>query len=139
MRKPLYKTVSEEKSDMEFKSNIQKKLTACFGDSITQGQPGVTYIKYLDKKIYKNYGLGGDNLVGMFKRLKSFVKHSSCSNFVIEIGANDIFLPFLSSFSSAWKKRIEERSRTSIDDPDKFNIQYRKLLDLLYDNTAVRL
>ena len=118
---------------MKYSTNIQKNLTACFGDSITKGQPGVTYIKYLDKKIYKNYGLGGDNLDGMARRIEKYINCSTCSNFVLEIGANDIFLPFLLSYSVAWRKRIEARSTFSINDPVQFGIRYKKLLDRLYN------
>jgi len=35
-----------------------EEMYSCFGDSITKGVPGVSYLKYLDnKQNFKNYGI----------------------------------------------------------------------------------
>lgn len=54
-------------------------MIACFGDSITEGRPGVTYLRYLDgAEKYYNMGLSGDTLLGLSKRVDQFRNNSVC-------------------------------------------------------------
>jgi lysophospholipase L1-like esterase len=108
-----------------------KKIIACFGDSITQGLPGVSYVKYLNKEVYQNHGLGGDTLTGMISRVKKYINKHTCNEFVLEIGANDILLPYLCNYSSLWNKRIQIRGKSPIVDISAFIIEYRKTLEIL--------
>lgn len=80
-------------------------MVLCFGDSITHGRPGVTYLRYLSKD-YENFGLGSDTLLGMTKRLKKIVdkrNYRDANKVIIEIGANDVLLPFLWNYSPVWR------------------------------------
>ena len=110
-------------------------MIACFGDSITAGHPGVSYIKHMQQnKICQNFGLGGDTLTGMSKRIISFLKASTCNEFIIEIGTNDILLPFLSTYSRAWSKtvkRIISRGGIPLENAQSFEYEYKKLLNRL--------
>lgn len=83
-------------------------MIACFGDSITAGQPGQSYLGYLNPaKKYKNLGKGGDTLIGLSNRVDNFLLNSTCCDFTIEIGVNDILLPFLRNCSTSWKKAVD--------------------------------
>lgn len=112
---------------------MKNKCIACFGDSITQGQPGISYLKYLDKKVYQNHGVGGDTLTGMIKRVKEYIVQSTCSHFIIEIGTNDILLPYLKNSSSLWENRTKDRNKVFIVDMAMFSDEYQKLIELLYN------
>ncbi len=112
-------------------------MIACFGDSITVGSPGKSYIKYLkNKNEYLNYGKGGDTLLGVTNRIEKFLLDSSCNKFIIEIGANDILLPFLKNHSKKWIPVVNSKERLgSIITVNKedFIKNYEKLLCLLKD------
>jgi len=117
--------------------NGEQSMIACFGDSITAGRPGVSYLRYLKgNKDYRNFGLGGDTLLGLSKRIGCFLMKSSCKEFIIEIGANDILLPFLSKYSKAWAKtvkRILARGSIPLSEVEIFTEEYEKLLYKLSD------
>jgi len=82
-----------------------------FGDSITEGKPGISYLRYLDRKKFKNFGLGGDTLKGLknrlFKFLASDFEFHKSDQLLIEIGANDLLLPYLNNLSSQWRKTVK--------------------------------
>lgn len=102
----------------------------CFGDSITKGVPGVSYLNYLDTTRYINRGVGGDTLTSMTKRLKPFLHNKSNLNIIIEIGANDLLLPYLIKSSSAWKRTLNLKQKPPIEDPNSFYENYEKLINL---------
>jgi lysophospholipase L1-like esterase len=108
-----------------------------FGDSITVGSPGISYCHYLNKEIrFKKYGLGGDTISGLLTRIK---KINICSNdtFIIEIGTNDIMLPYLRSKSTQWEKTIngiENSGRVVTNSLNEFLDKYDQLLKLLINN-----
>ncbi|SET30338.1 Lysophospholipase L1 [Natronincola peptidivorans] len=111
---------------------MKSKLIACFGDSITQGQPGVSYLKYLDKKIYQNHGLGGDTLTGMLNRVKENISKSECNNYILQIGTNDVLLPHLKECSNAWKNKIKVKNKAPIVDLSRYRDEYEKLIEVLH-------
>ena len=100
----------------------------CFGDSITKGVPGVSYLNYLDTR-YINRGVGGDTLTSMAKRLRPFLNNKSNLNIIIEIGANDILLPYLTQSSAAWKRTINLKQKAPIEDPTSFYKHYEALIN----------
>jgi len=112
-------------------------MIACFGDSITAGHPGVSYSRYLkSKKDYRNFGLGGDTLLGLSKRISCFLMKSSYNEFIIEIGTNDILLPFLSKYSKAWNKTVDciiARGSIPLSKAADFTEEYEKLICKLSD------
>jgi lysophospholipase L1-like esterase len=107
----------------------------CFGDSITKGVPGVSYLKYLvNKQRYKNFGLGGDTLVGLSNRIKRHIESNESKRYIIQIGTNDILLPFLSGYSPKWNPRIDslvKNGRLPCNDVQQFEEKYRQLLSEL--------
>jgi lysophospholipase L1-like esterase len=111
------------------------KQILCFGDSLTDGKPGVTYLNYLKNKKYSfNFGLGGDTLIGMMNRLEKVLlnpKYQHASDIVIEIGANDILSSFLSNYSRLWKIRIKmliKRGSIPCENEFQFEEEYLKLI-----------
>ncbi len=115
-----------------------KDRVLCFGDSITQGRPGTTYLKYFRCKAnYLNYGLGGDTLIGMSSRIKKKLEGKEFKNInkiVIGIGANDIIQPFLKEYSFLWKLRVKSlclRGSIACNDEHQFEKEYIKLIKYL--------
>jgi len=116
-------------------------MIACFGDSITEGRPGVSYLRYLQTGRFLNHGLGGDTVAGLTKRLEDFQKTNTCDGLVIEVGTNDIILPVLQGFSLKWDREIRNLiERGSVPAPDAldFRSAYEKLIALAAgENTTV--
>ena len=112
-------------------------MYSCFGDSITKGVPGVSYLKYLDnKQNFKNYGLGGDTLIGLSERIKRHATNIDNTDYIIQIGTNDILLPFLSRYSTKWAVRINDiirSGRVPCDSVQQFVEKYTQLLSLLHN------
>jgi len=115
-------------------------MNLCFGDSITKGRPGVTYLKYVkNKDRFINFGLGSDTLPGMTERIAHILKkpeYHTADTFIIGIGANDVLLPYLKSYSRSWSKvtaAIFLRGSVPSRDEDHFRSGYEKLLQMLKD------
>ncbi len=115
-------------------------MILCFGDSITQGRPGVTYLKYVrDRREFVNFGLGGDTLAGMTVRLKNAfcdAKYSNADTVIIGIGTNDVLHPYLRGFSKSWTKivgRLIGRGSVPCSDETEFRVRYEELLKMLAD------
>ncbi|MEJ2664475.1 MAG: hypothetical protein P8107_10610, partial [Spirochaetia bacterium] len=53
---------------------INPNTIAFFGDSLTEGFPGVSFFKLLKEKlpghILKNFGKGGDTVIGLYRRIR---------------------------------------------------------------------
>ncbi|MDD4547924.1 MAG: GDSL-type esterase/lipase family protein [Bacilli bacterium] len=114
------------------------KKILCFGDSITKGHPGVTYLKYLtNKKKYKNMGLSGDTLIGMTKRLTktlSLKRNNDVTGIIVGIGTNDIIQPFLNDYSWMWRLRVKmlfKRGSIPTKKILEFEEEYIKMLKIL--------
>lgn len=112
----------------------------CLGDSLTEGKPGVSFVKYLSKKHKcKNVGLDGDTLTGLIKRLeeKWIDKITDSDYAVVGIGTNDILIPFFQDLSgwSSVAQSLYHRGSVPCDDLDEFNIKYNKLIDMLKTKT----
>ncbi|MBB6063226.1 lysophospholipase L1-like esterase [Thermosipho japonicus] len=67
----------------------------------------MSYVKYLGKE-FLNYGKGGDTTLGLYNRLKNFLNSQAVENIIIEIGTNDILLPFLYNYSPEWQKTVKK-------------------------------
>lgn len=113
-------------------------MILCFGDSITKGRPGVTYLKYVNNKSqFRNFGLGSDTLTGMTERLINILKrpeYCSADTIIIGIGANDVLLPYLKNYSKSWRKvtaAIHLRGSVPCRDEEHFRFEYEKLLQIL--------
>ncbi len=115
-------------------------MNLCFGDSITKGRPGVTYLKYVrNKDQFMNFGLGSDTLLGMTERIMHTLKkpeYRTADTFIIGIGANDVLLPYLKNYSKSWTKvtaAIRLRGSVPCRDEKHFSSEYEKLLKMLKD------
>ena len=106
----------------------------CFGDSITDGRPGITYIKYLaGKDSCVNCGVGGDTVIGVTKRLMQKLSHPLDKNdyIILGIGTNDILLPYFSACSASWRRIAKMHiagGSVHAKDLDAFQAKYRELL-----------
>jgi lysophospholipase L1-like esterase len=102
-----------------------------YGDSITEGVPGVSFVKYINKKIKtKNEGFGGDTVIGLRNRI-TFDNKDNNYFYVIQIGTNDILLPFLKEYSSMWKYQVEKiikSGRIPCNNEDQFRQEYQGLI-----------
>lgn len=106
-------------------------MTVCFGDSITAGHPGESYLRYLPSGSYRNRGLGGDTLTGLGMRLKRFLDKHHCDELIIEIGTNDILQPFLYSYSDSWHQAIcglRKKGLVPLETEDEFYRHYDELI-----------
>lgn len=113
--------------------------TIFLGDSLTQGMPGVSYWRFLSNKTnFINKGLGGDTLIGASKRLEKILgqeKYRSVDRFVLEIGINDILLPYLKSHFPLWRFTVWLKGNLlgCVPTPDlqTFQLRYEALLTRL--------
>jgi len=69
---------------------------AFFGDSLTEGFPGVGYISLLQQRCPEfelfNFGKGGDTVISLLKRIKSITFPSEIDIAFLWIGVNDVFV-----------------------------------------------
>ncbi len=104
---------------------------ACYGDSLTEGLPGVSYVDMLRKALPEhtilNYGKGGATVRSLYRRLAAQKSLDSTDLAFVWVGVNDTFVhvswhyPFI-------KKLFKEFWATT---PEEFARDYHLLLDLL--------
>lgn len=110
---------------------------ACFGDSLTFGSVGYSYIRFMSSECkIINKGINGDTTVGAYKRLKRYIEsptHNNVDAYVIAIGTNDLLLPYLSTVSALWNIQMKPRVKMKkcIIDDKLFTIEYKKLIELI--------
>lgn len=104
---------------------------AFFGDSLTEGNPGVAFFPLLQQRFPEfeliNYGKGGETVISLLKRIESTTLPSKINLAFLWIGVNDVFVkvsrmyPFLKTLRrQRWAKNHEV-----------FTTQYKNLLNLL--------
>lgn len=108
----------------------------CFGDSLTEGRPGITYVKFLSRTLRcMNCGLGGDTVIGVKKRFEQMSGRISSSDAVVlGIGTNDILIPFFESCAVPWMRvaaRLKKRGSIPCADQETFENQYAALLTVI--------
>lgn len=120
-------------------------MLICIGDSITYGRIGVSYTKYLNRKVI-NKGVNGDTVAGMTVRLKKLLKsekYSDVPDFVVAIGTNDILLPTLKKCSPLWRVFIPMMNRVEgkvvSEDIEEFCARYEEMLTLLAGKKVILL
>jgi lysophospholipase L1-like esterase len=76
-------------------SNINRKRIAFFGDSLTEGFPGVAYFDILEKALpdheLLNYGKGGDTVISIYRRTLDLQLDKPSDIAFLWIGTNDVF------------------------------------------------
>ena len=104
---------------------------AFFGDSITEGKPGVSYINIIQKHIPEfelvNYGIGGDTVKSLKNRIQKMENLRTYDVFVLFVGVNDVFGKINLQHKLI---KILKRQFTA-KDAVVFKLQYRKLIQLL--------
>ncbi len=116
----------------------------CLGDSLTFGNVGYSYIRFLDKKIHCiNKGKNGDTLRGAYERVRKFIDRPGVSAdlYILGIGTNDITLPYIRSLSPFWRALMTPHCRIMqcIEDDEIFHQEYDRMLAFLakHDKRAV--
>ncbi len=112
----------------------------CLGDSLTFGSVGYSYTKFLNKN-YKviNKGINGDTTKCAYNRLYKYInssKYDDVGIYIISIGTNDLYVPFLTSLSSSWKIEMEPAMilKKCIRDKELFAIEYEKYIKLILEH-----
>ena len=112
----------------------------CIGNSLTFGNVGYSYIHFLNLNRnphyeYINKGKNGDIVRGCYDRLKKIVDKSQYNSkiYVLGIGTNDIFLPYLKFVSMFWFLQMSLRCKIKkcIENDDIFYQEYNKILNFL--------
>ena len=118
---------------------------ACFGDSLTAGNIGYSYIRYLNKEnTVINKGVNGDTTICTFERLKRYIentKNYDVDVYVIAIGTNDLLLPHLISVPLLSSLLMKPRAnmKKCIPNDALFEKEYRKFIELVlsHNKTAI--
>jgi lysophospholipase L1-like esterase len=102
-----------------------------FGDSLTEGVPGASYFEILKKRLPDselfNYGVGGETVLSLYKRITKLNFKKPIDLAFLWIGTNDVFVKISWSYpiikrllNKPWTRNLEE-----------FKGYYRSTLDLL--------
>jgi lysophospholipase L1-like esterase len=112
-------------------------MILCLGDSLTFGSIGYSYIKFLSpqNKVI-NKGKNGDTTKCAYQRLLKYLKnpkYAGIDTYIIEIGTNDIMLPYLADVSVFWKlhSKIRCAYKKCITDDKEFEKVYENYIRLL--------
>ena len=111
---------------------------ALIGDSLTAGNLGVAYHRYLSTPEHLSdgmeidiYGRDGDTIAGMESRLDGILEKKSPDLLLLEGGANDILLPEMLRRDPRWAAFTEEMarvgSRPAVSEKE-FSRSYRNIL-----------
>jgi lysophospholipase L1-like esterase len=108
-------------------------MLGIFGDSLTAGTLGVSYVKRLKiladsgkaSSLYVR-GINGDTMTGVLHRARTFLlgRHAgSIQGLILESGSNDLLLPFMSRVSTEWNQAVKtmiKPGREPIPKPEAF-------------------
>jgi len=103
---------------------------AFFGDSLTEGIPGVSYFNLLKEKmpdpeyVLKNYGKGGDTVKSLYRRIRKLNIVTLFDISFLWVGTNDIFVKVSGAFPIIKTILKQPWARTT----DEFGRYYQLLL-----------
>ena len=104
---------------------------AFIGDSITEGFPGVSYVNILKTLLPKstllNYGLGGDTVSSLYRRVKEIQFDKDIDVVVLFVGVNDVF----GRLTPTYEKLKTKYNQIWAKDRKEFRNQYIELLDFV--------
>lgn len=107
-----------------------------FGDSLTEGLPGVPYVDILQERFpddeLVNFGRAGDSVVGTLQRVRSLRSEKPLDLAFIWTGVNDVLARI--SWASPTTRRLT--GKPWADSRDEFIAQYRALLQALSPRTT---
>jgi lysophospholipase L1-like esterase len=102
-----------------------------FGDSLTEGLPGVPYVDILQARFPNdellNFGRAGDSVIGTLQRVRSLRSEKSFDLAFVWTGVNDVLARI--SWASPTTRRLT--GKPWADSRDEFIVQYRALLEAL--------
>lgn len=113
------------------------------GDSLTEGVYGESYVERIARILYHgqaglagtvvNAGRGGDTVQALLDRIEPPLRDHEPDWVVLAIGANDVWLPWLSAHSLGWRLWFQVRrwmaGQKPTTDLDQFAAAYRALID----------
>jgi len=107
---------------------------AFFGDSLTEGNSGASYVQILRQKLpgheMFNYGKGGDTVVSLFQRIRRMESIDSPMDIsFLWIGVNDVLVRTRRSFPLL--KRL--RHQPWAEDHLEFEAYYRSIMEFFRD------
>jgi len=116
------------------------------GDSLTAAIPGASYVKIL-KKMQNTYsiidkGRGGDTLLGINRRLNHLLAEYKPWVVLIEVGANDILLPFLKCRGGKWERsvnRLVKRGSIPTVKTSQFQALYSQTIEMVKQHEVAKL
>lgn len=104
---------------------------AFYGDSITAGIPGVSYVDMLRKRLSDhtliNYGKGGDTVISLYRRIVAQNLLAPVDLIVLWIGVNDVFVNVSRAYPMIKRLAQEPWANT----PEEFARYYHLILDQL--------
>ena len=116
---------------------LRKKLIiAFFGDSLTDGTPGVSYIDILKNKVPShtllNYGKKGDTVISLHQRIQKAQVIPRFDLAFLWVGVNDVLA------RKTWGQRLIKRLRNQppARSYQEFSSTYRSLLDILREQAG---
>lgn len=117
----------------------------CFGDSLTFGSIGYSYIRFLKTKAHIiNKGINGDTTICTYRRFSHYLnrpQHQNVNLYILAIGTNDLLLPYMSTLSPIWKFKMRTRIsyKKCISNDSNFEMEYENYLIQLkkYNKPAI--
>jgi lysophospholipase L1-like esterase len=107
-----------------------------FGDSLTEGLPGVPYVDILQERFPSdelvNFGRAGDSVIGTLQRVRSLRNEKPFDLAFVWTGVNDVLARI--SWVSPTTRRLT--GKPWADSRDEFIAQYRTLLEVLSPHAA---
>lgn len=108
---------------------------AFWGDSLTEGIPGIPYIPILQEKFPEhemiNLGIGGDSVVSLLRRLRKMKTHQQFDLAFVWIGTNDVFPKVSWTFPIIRFFRGQPHSKNARE----FTHSYRQILEIVSQQT----
>ncbi len=105
---------------------------AFFGDSLTAGRPGASYLDVLRRLLPEhellNYGRGGDSVIALSRRVARLGPADSFDLAFVWIGANDVFVKTSWTFPPLRRLLGQPWAQSR----DEFRRYYRSILDDLH-------
>jgi lysophospholipase L1-like esterase len=113
------------------------------GDSITEGVYGQSYVERVDRLLRQgpaglrgdvvNAGRSGDTVRSLLARIDEPLRRHQPDWVIVAVGANDVWLPWLSSHSLGWWLWLRYRrlrwGQEPTTDLDRFAADYRSIVD----------
>jgi len=105
-----------------------------FGDSLTEGVPGISYLDILKEKLPQhklvNAGKGGDTVISLYRRIRKMKLKETYDIAFLWIGTNDILVNVSKKYPIIKRCCMQPWAKNMND----FSKRYQKLLELISKN-----